>query len=100
MNPKTPKGSKTSEPTPTPTSKPEAKNDPWYSKVVAKTGNVVSGGAALLVRTSAMGGMQAIVTKVATAAVEEANQAAKTAYVSTQGDVIGFPNEKRRKKRG
>lgn len=100
MKPKSPKGSKISEPNPTPNSKPEPKNDPWYGKVVARTGNVVSGGAALLVRTSAMGGMQEIVNKVATAAVEEATQAAKTAYVETQGDVIGFPNEKRRKKRG
>lgn len=98
MKDKVTKGSSKNEPNKKPPIKSKAKNDPWYSKVVAKSGNVVSGGAALLVRTSAAGGMQEIVSKVATAAFEEATQAAKKAYVSTQGDVIGFPKETRRKK--
>lgn len=74
-------------------------NDPWYGKVVAETGNVVSGGAGLLVRTKAMGGMSKIIEGVAKAAVEQATQAATKAFVQTQSpEVINFPNQKRRKK--
>ncbi len=74
-------------------------NDPWYSKVTAESGEVVSGGAALLVRTKAMGGQSAIIHKVAEAAVKEATQAATAAYVKTQSDgVIGFPKQKRKSK--
>lgn len=74
-------------------------NDPWYGKVVAKTGKVVSGGAGLLVRTQAMGGMSNIVHDVATAAVQQATQAATAAYVRTQtGDIIEMPTSRRKTK--
>lgn len=85
---------------PTPKAKPSTTaNDPWYGKVVAKSGKVVSGGAGLLVRTQAMGGMNNIVHNVATAAVQEATKAATKAYVTNQtGDIIEMPNARRKKK--
>lgn len=80
-------------------SKRKTANDPWYSKVVAKTGNVVSGGAALLVRTQALGGMDAIVHNVATAAATQATQAATAAYVQSQtGNIIEMPRKIRKVK--
>ena len=86
--------------TPKPSKKPTSTaNDPWYGKVVAKTGNVVSGGAGLLVRTASMGGMGNIVQNVATAAVEQATQAATVAYVKTQTNgIIDMPTTRRKKK--
>lgn len=86
--------------TPKPESKPKTTaNDPWYGKVVAKSGKVVSGGAGLLVRTQAMGGMSNIVHNVANAAVQQATKAATAAYVSTQTDnIIDMPITRRKKK--
>lgn len=72
-------------------------NDPWYGKVVSSTGTIVSGGAALLARTKAMGGQSKIIENVAAATLKQADAAAKAAYLETQKDgVIGFPTQKRK----
>lgn len=74
-------------------------NDPWYGKVVSSTGTIVSGGAALLARTKAMGGQSKIIQNVAEATLKQADEAAKAVYVGTQKDgVIGFPSKKRKSK--
>lgn len=49
--------------------------DPFYSKVVADSGTVVSGGAALLVRAKARGGPSNIIRDAIEAALEKANEA-------------------------
>lgn len=83
----------------TPKKESPTANDPWYSKVISSTGTIVSGGAALLARTKAMGGQGKIVQGVAEAAVKQATEAATAAYVKTQkDDVIEFPQQKRKSK--
>lgn len=49
--------------------------DPFYSKVIADSGAVVSGGAALLVRAKARGGPSNIIRDAIEAAFEKANEA-------------------------
>lgn len=49
--------------------------DPIYGKVMAKTGNMVSGGAALLVRAEAVGGPSNLVAIGVMAALNASNQA-------------------------
>lgn len=49
--------------------------DPIYSKVMAKTGNMVSGGAALLVRAEAVGGPSNLVAIGVMAALNASNEA-------------------------
>jgi hypothetical protein len=57
-------------------------NDGWYSPVRAKSGKTVSGGAALLVRTQALGGQDAIVENVAREAARNALAQADAAVQS------------------
>ncbi|AJR27101.1 hypothetical protein PQ455_20905 (plasmid) [Sphingomonas naphthae] len=49
--------------------------DPFYSKVMADSGAVVSGGAALLVRAKARGGPSNIIRDAIEVALEKANEA-------------------------
>lgn len=49
--------------------------DPFYSKVLADSGAVVSGGAALLVRAKARGGPSNIIRDAIEAAFEMSNEA-------------------------
>jgi hypothetical protein len=49
--------------------------DPFYGKVMADSGAVVSGGAALLVRAKARGGPSNIIRDAIEAALEMANDA-------------------------
>jgi hypothetical protein len=49
--------------------------DPFYSKVMADSGVVVSGGAALLVRAKARGGPSNIIRDAIEAALEMSNEA-------------------------
>lgn len=74
-------------------------NDPWYSKVISSTGQVVSGGAAFLARTKALGGPSNLIQSVAAETLKQADAAAKAAYLKTQKDgVIDFPTQKRKRK--
>ena len=52
-----------------------SKKDSWCRPVLAKTGTVVSGGAARNVRIAARGGMDEIIMDVARDALERANAA-------------------------
>lgn len=71
--------------------------DPWYSPIIAPSGNTVSGSAALNVRIKASGGMQQLVTDVVSDAVSRASLAAKQAYVRGQEkDVIKFPKGRKK----
>lgn len=60
--------------------------DSWCKKIRAKSGFVVSGGAARNVRIAASGGMDTIIDNVAreaaVAAIERANRAARKANLS------------------
>jgi hypothetical protein len=49
--------------------------DPLYSKIMAPSGNVVSGGAGLLVRAKAVGGPSNLVAIGIKAALDASNQA-------------------------
>lgn len=53
--------------------------DSWCKPVRARTGNVVSGGAARNVRIAALGGMDEIIEDVARSAAEQALARADTA---------------------
>ena len=59
-------------------------NDSWCQSVRAKTGSVVSGGAARNVRIAACGGMDSIVESVARSAAGEALKQAEAAVRSTR----------------
>ncbi len=48
--------------------------DTWCRPVLSRHGNVVSGGAARLVRTAAAGGMDAIIARSVRRALEEADE--------------------------
>lgn len=49
--------------------------DPLYSKVLADTGNIVSGGAGLLVRAKAVGGPSNLIAIGIKAAIDASNKA-------------------------
>jgi len=55
--------------------------DSWCSRVRAKTGTVVSGGAARNVRIAAAGGMDKIIDRVARNAAREALEHAESAVI-------------------
>jgi hypothetical protein len=62
--------------------------DSWCKPVLAKSGNVVTGGAARNVRLSELGGMDQIITDVARRAAEEAWRMAEEAiHRSRRGSV-------------
>mgnify|MGYP003577210814 CR=1 FL=1 len=46
-------------------------DDEWYSKIRADTGQVVSGGAALLVRTKRGGGMKKVAERIGAKAAQD-----------------------------